>query len=90
VSGEPEPGFVAETLAWCNELRAKDGKPPLARLPLGRRNRADSCPCGKATGWRVDEDVTWRHGAPILDTPPAVRIFIGAFDSGRLPQYERQ
>jgi hypothetical protein len=87
---EIEPTYVAETLAWCNERRAERGKRPLKRLPKGIRGDAKSCPCGKATGLKVDflfylDD---RKGPPRGILPDPVRAFVRQFDWGLLPQYE--
>jgi hypothetical protein len=84
-----EPGYVTETLAWCNQRRAERGKKPLKRLPKGKRMVASSCPCGKATGLSVfphyyDGSFNgWRQ-----KTPEAVANFIVAFDDGKLPEYD--
>jgi hypothetical protein len=90
-----EPQYVAATLAWCNARRAENGEPPLNRLPSGRPQRADSCPCGAATGLRVYDrhfssaDVhkpyVAENGKPL---PRVVQRFVRAFDRGDLPQYD--
>ncbi len=85
-----EPGFVAETLAWCNERRAEKGMEPLDRLPKGDREDPASCPCGKATGLWVDNrtfgPTQSLHQANPL--PQEVIEFVEAFDGGDLPQYD--
>lgn len=82
-----EPAYVAATLAWCNRLRAQDGKKPLRRLPRGRRGSPESCPCGKATGWNVRR-FTARRRVEWVNAPPGVTRFVRAFDAGELPEYE--
>lgn len=82
-----EPKYVAETLAWCNSLRKKDGKPPLKRMPKGRKMDPSSCPCGKACGWDVFTTFAARNKVRVL-MPESVIDFVAAFDNGRLPQYE--
>lgn len=85
-----DPPFVAETLAWCNEERAKQGKPALDQMPMGDRNEPLSCPCGEATGLHVD--TTWFKRLPNkkrLELPGAVHDFVVEFDRGRLPQYDK-
>jgi hypothetical protein len=81
-----EPGYVAETLAWCNKRRKERGKKPLKKLPKGRRYQAFSCPCGKATGLWVASEWIGSHARGNI--PRSVSRFIVAFDAGRLPQYE--
>lgn len=82
----PEPPFVEETLAWCNRLRARDGKRQLKRLPVGKPRDPLSCPCGKATGRKV---LSERYSVPsgYAPLPSYVRLFVIAFDNGDLPQY---
>lgn len=82
-----EPPFVFETLAWCNDRRAEDGKPPLGKLPRGKRRAASSCPCGAATGWLVYGDGKAERGDKELNLPEGVRRFVAEFDEGLLPQY---
>lgn len=85
-----EPSFVAQTLAWCNEIRELKGEPPLDRLPKGDREDPASCPCGKATGLYVDNTTYGPskdlHRAHQL--PDAVVEFVRAFDGRELPQYD--
>lgn len=92
----PDPDFVAGTLAWCNEIRAEQGKEPLDRLPRGHVSDPASCPCGLATGMYVDADSyipkdqfpagsQWDENAPRL--PTDVMLFVEAFDEIQLPQY---
>lgn len=80
-----EPSFVAETLAWCNEMRAAKGEPPLDELPKGRRGDPRSCPCGRATGMLVVNSYSAYLGQPL---PSPVLKFVRAFDNGLLPQYD--
>ena len=82
-----EPAYVAATLAWCNERRTEQSKEPLHRLPKGKRNDGDSCPCGKATEMFVG-DVCASFKEKMISTPAKVADFIHAFDEGRLPQYD--
>lgn len=83
-----EPAFVAETLAWCNTIRAEKGQPPLDRLPKGIKMDVRSCPCGAATGMYVGLDLygLTDYDAEVL--PDAVSEFVAAFDAGLLPQYD--
>ena len=84
-----EPAYVAETLAWCNERRAEQGKRPLKRLPKGRRREGRSCPCGKATQLDVQVYLFWTLDNVLCGTlPQAVSDFVVAFDAGELPEYE--
>jgi hypothetical protein len=86
-----EPGFVAETLAWCNERRAEKGLEPLERLPRGQRFRPGSCPCGTASGLFVDKFFYYDDGQHVYfpsAVPEAVTQFVHAFDAGELPQYD--
>lgn len=86
-----DPSYVAETLAWCNKLRAADKKKPLLRLPKGKRMDAESCPCGKASGWVVRFVVATRIvglDRQIIYLPRSVIRFVTAFDKGSLPQYD--
>jgi hypothetical protein len=90
-----EPKYVAETLAWCNRMRAERGKRPLKKLPKGKRVDPSSCPCGKATGLSVSYSEIRSQWSPqsigtsVGGSPPdAVIEFMHAFDMGRLPQYE--
>jgi hypothetical protein len=86
VTDVAEPNFVAETLAWCNAIREQDGKPPLKRLPKGRRGDPFSCPCAKATGLVIGKNLSEN---PTYDSlPRGVRRFIHAVDDGLLPQYD--
>lgn len=93
MSTSPEPSFVAETLAWCNEKRRERGMEPLERLPKGLRDDPRSCPCGKATGlvvWTYEYSADWSPGMKNFDAqtlPLAVTEFTVAFDRGELPQY---
>lgn len=87
-----EPEFVAETLAWCNSIRAEKGMEPLDCLPKGLPGDPASCPCGAATGLRVrvytyDDGV---DGDPMMRgaVPDAVNEFVISFDDGQLPQYD--
>lgn len=85
-----DPPFVAEALAWCNEIRATKGWSPLDRLPKGKRDDMLSCPCGRATGVYVGL-ANW--GPSLSDAtrfglPPSVVVFVREFDDGRLPQYD--
>jgi hypothetical protein len=89
-----EPAFVAETLAWCNSHRVKQGKKPLKRLPKGKIHEADSCPCGKATGlWVYVIDYSQQPFYAPRDLratkplPESVKKFVKAFDAGLLPRY---
>jgi hypothetical protein len=83
-----EPEFVAETLAWCNDIRADQGREPLKRLPKGKIQDPFSCPCGEATGLEVDYRVAYgRDGGVVCDLPLAVQRFVVAFDNCELPQY---
>lgn len=83
-----EPAFVAETLAWCNEMRAVKGMEPLDVLPKGRRYDGASCPCGAATGLHVERFNAFEGLSLFCELPAAVRSFVDAFDNGNLPQYE--
>jgi hypothetical protein len=86
-----EPSYVRETLAWCNRQRVKRGKDPLAKLPKGVRRVPNSCPCGKATGLAVFEDMAedFSNGTYVkVGINRFVRRFVEAFDNGDLPQYE--
>jgi hypothetical protein len=85
-----EPEFVAETLAWCNEMRAQDGLGPLDCLPKGLRNDPLSCPCGKATGLYVEHESfgPTRETKYTNDLPDPVIRFVAAFDDGHLPRYD--
>lgn len=88
---ETEPSYVAETLEWCNTIRAEKGMEPLERLPKGVVSDAASCPCGKATGLWVYS--SYAHPVDntdnlIISVPDAVSAFVMNFDYGRLPQYE--
>lgn len=85
-----EPEFVAGTLAWCNEMRAKKDRPPLDRLPKGTRDDPWTCPCGRATGLYVDRDRFGDDGdaGTPHDLPGPVIDFVRAFDAGELPQYD--
>lgn len=89
-----EPSFVAETLAWCNEMRATKGMEPLDVLPKGRRYDGASCPCGKATGLHVTTNALYENteGIPLLlgPIPKSVAVFVKSFDAGRLPQYDEK
>jgi hypothetical protein len=87
---EREPAFVAETLAWCNEIRAGKGMEPLACLPKGKRHDPSSCPCGKATGLLVFSFYARERAGKraTRDTTRAVEDFVLAFDRRELPQYE--
>jgi hypothetical protein len=83
-----EPAFVAETLAWCNEIRAAQGKPPLDRLPKGKRADPKSCPCGTATGADVAFEFYYLpRDRKEYSLPEPVRKFVRAFDQGMLLQY---
>jgi hypothetical protein len=89
---QPEPTYVAETLAWCNERRAEQGKKPLKKLPKGYKADGRSCPCGKATGLFVSMYYYCKHdeiNAAFTHRrlPSAVSNFVIAFDNGKLPQY---
>lgn len=85
-----EPACVAETLEWCNTIRAEKKQEPLERLPKGERDNGVSCPCGRATGVFVDQ-FTWgpdeRHRKE-HELPLPVRLFVQMFDNGDLPQYD--
>jgi hypothetical protein len=86
-----EPKYVAQTLAWCNRKRKAKNKPPLKKLPKGRRNDPMSCPCGKATGLSVGIYHYAYPGEMFSDCfplPKSVESFVLAFDGGYLPQYE--
>lgn len=94
-----EPGFVAETLRWCNEQRKAQGKRPLRKLPKGKRKDPMSCPCGKATGLSVNNYDAYPmlpSGRPSqsykkrIVLPSAVKEFVREFDFGQLPQYEER
>src|SRR5690242_20111147 len=84
-----EPWFVAEALAWCNEMRAEEGKRPLKKLPKGTRDDSKSCPCAKATGLRISH-TRWEtmDGREDGCLPRSVIDFVFAFDDGELPQYD--
>lgn len=83
-----EPGYVAETLAWCNARRKARGKRPVKRLPKGWIGDPFSCPCGKATGLAVGH-FEWRdERGKWISLPRPVKRFVIAFDGGRLPRYE--
>ncbi len=88
----PEPAFVAETLAWCNERRAERGMEPLDRLPKGRRVDGRSCPCGSATGLHVAAVYYFDPSEGLEpeehELPEAVCEFVKAFDECALPQYD--
>lgn len=85
-----EPPYVGETLAWCNERRVERGKKPLKKLPKGERGDGASCPCGKATGLWVGQDIykTAIYSPTLGHIPRPVHDFVVAFDDGELPQYE--
>jgi hypothetical protein len=87
-----EPGFVAETLAWCNSVRVERGLEPIDRLPKGLREEPQSCPCGRATGLWVDTRTfgTSMETYEAHPLPRAVRSFVAAFDEGELPQYDEK
>jgi len=89
-----EPAFVAETLKWCNEHRARRGLEPLKRLPKGKRGDSNSCPCGSATGLVVGPTLCWEllqpTGCRRFPLPTPVRLFVEHFDDGRLPQYDAE
>ncbi len=81
---------VQKVVDWCNEHRKEKGLEPLEDLPLGIPGDAASCPCGTATGLRVNyHDVADAEGKIVERTPTAVHAFARAFDSGHYPQYEQ-
>ncbi len=95
VKHEREPAYVAETLAWCNRQRKKQGKGPLKKLPKGRRGDPTSCPCGAATGLYVFVDEAEHYDAGSGDRIYVpinrfVKDFVLNFDSGLLPQYVKK
>jgi len=90
-----EPGYVEETLRWCNARRKEQGKEPLDKLPKGVRGKGTSCPCGAATGLFVAVSQYWEItnvATRIIQSkkflPRSVTRFVMAFDRGRLPQYD--
>lgn len=84
-----EPGYVAETLRWCNRKRKERGWSPLNKLPKGIRGNGESCPCGAVTGLFVSKDYyVDRVASRSIELPRSVKRFVDAFDSGRLPQYD--
>lgn len=89
---DKEPKYVEETLRWCNARRKEKGMEPLDKLPKGLRGKGESCPCGAATGLFVSYTYFNKMGIngsmESLKLPRSVRRFVGAFDSGRLPQYD--
>lgn len=91
-----EPGYVKETLDWCNEQRRLKDKEPLDILPKGKRGDPSSCPCGDATGLYVRTTTYSERHKPnvveikILPLPQPVQEFVRSFDLGRLPQYEEE
>lgn len=91
--------LIRETLAWCNRLRKRNGKKPLAKLPKGVKNDAMSCPCGKACGLAVYSDGAYEDHSDDWgwDMPAEVRIartnkfvaeFIERFDNGDIPEQD--
>lgn len=86
-----DPPFVAETLKWCNEMRELEGIEPVEKIPKGIPGDAASCPCGKASGWRVGSGIAWKFEKDVyraISLPCSVQIFVKEFDGGKLPQYE--
>lgn len=87
--------IIAGTLDWCNEIRAKENKEPISRLPKGRAGDPMTCPCGRATGKWVTtntfydaKDTNEVDYASARNLPSIVRKFVHLLDSGALPQYE--
>ena len=91
---DPEPPYVAKTLAWCNDIARKRGLPTHTKLPKGYKGDYESCPCGQVTGFHVGYHRCERYEKdcekPIetIDTPPFVVLFAKDFDGGKLPQYD--
>jgi hypothetical protein len=84
--------LIEGTLAWCNEIRARHGKPALAELPKGKRHDPQSCPCGNATGVHVGSSV-WAEKERDLEaldhsqsTPPFRTDYEAAGECGPTPE----
>ena len=89
--------LIDATLRWCNKMRKKDGKKPLAKLPRGVPHDAQSCPCGTATGLLVYTEYatrlnkTTRTGSILVlpmeemvcELPLGVQHFVERFDMGK-------
>lgn len=76
--------YIKATLAWCNKIRVSWGEEPLSELPKGFRYDADSCPCGRATGYTVGRFNALGNGETI-DVPKLVGEFVARFDAGGYP-----
>ena len=96
ISEQKKQDIIKETLEWCNRKRQEMGLEPFEKLPKGRRYDAVSCPCGKATGLHVEGYgyftlAEWRNEANKIDKlfhgiPETVKVFIGCFDRGLIPE----
>lgn len=88
----PDPSYVADTLAWCNEKRKEKSMEPLDKLPKGKKGDGESCPCGAATELVVGTRTYRERYDPINSNPLpyGVMMFVESFDNGLLPQYDAE
>lgn len=84
-------GFVAETLAWCNDRRREKGMEPLGRLAARTGLRVVAFTQGHLRGQLVP-----LLGLPVVPVravvdvkPEAVALFVQEFDGGALPEYDK-
>jgi hypothetical protein len=79
------------TVAFVNEVRANQGRPPLQNLPPGTPGDSNACPIAKATGLACDGSAVYPEGTesvlddPVCFLPEAVEFFTTNFDNGKYP-----
>lgn len=76
-------------LQWCNRVRRKFGKKPVARIRCGDVGEIYSCPLANTIGNCAVADELWvetKEGEEMLYYPRYIERFIEDFDAGEYPE----